>query len=252
MCVLFIAWRYHPHYPLVLAANRDEFHHRPTAVATAWPGSADIVGGRDLQEGGSWLALSRGGRFAAITNVREPSRRQSGAPSRGQLVTDFLRDDRDARSWLGELANVATQYNGFNLLIGDGQELMYFSNRYPGSPTLLPSGIHGISNGLLNDPWPKVEQGKARLARLLATDQPDCEAMLTMLRDTEPASDDQLPDTGVGLALERRLSPLFILDGQYGTRSSTVILVGSTGQGLLVERSFSPVGEPITTRQVSV
>jgi uncharacterized protein with NRDE domain len=225
MCLILFAYRYHPRYELVLAANRDEFFDRATAPAAFWDDQPDILAGRDLEAGGTWLGITCGGRFAAITNFRDPSSVIPDAPSRGALVSDFLRGHETADGYLQRLAPNASAYNGFNLLAWDGERLCYFSNRN-GAPRALPAGLYGLSNELLDTPWPKVRRGRDKLAAaLLDVDAADAGALLALLDDRAPAPDEDLPNTGVGLELERELSPLFISMPHYGTRSSTALLV---------------------------
>ncbi|MFH1845383.1 MAG: NRDE family protein [bacterium] len=244
MCLILFANQVHPDYPLVLAANRDEFYDRPTAQLAQWDDQPDLFAGRDLHAGGTWLGLTRSRRLAAVTNYREPGVHRSGAPSRGELVTDFLTGRAGASEHLQELAGRAAGYNGFNLLLGEGQDLYYFSNREPVDgvvTTPLAPGLYGLSNHLLDTPWPKVRRGKESMAALLdGTDEPLPTPFLELLGDGELAPDDELPDTGVGLDWERRLSPMFIESPDYGTRCSTVILRERRGLVTIAERSFNP------------
>jgi len=250
MCLLLFAWRVHEEYPLVLAANRDEFYERPSASADFWEDAPDILAGRDLKEGGTWLGITRSGRIAALTNYRDPASLKADAPSRGKLVSGYLRGEKAAERYLAELAPDAGRYNGFNLLVGDGFGLQYFSNR--GAPKLLEPGIYGISNSLLDVPWPKVLLGKRKLAALLAgKGKLTTEGFFRLLSDRSRPPDDQLPETGVGREWERILSPLFIQSPAYGTRSATVILVDKKGKTTFAERVFDENGAPLmTTRTV--
>ncbi|OHE32562.1 MAG: hypothetical protein A3J94_13000, partial [Syntrophus sp. RIFOXYC2_FULL_54_9] len=214
MCLLLFAWRVRDDYPLVLAANRDEFYARPSAPADFWDDEPEILAGRDLQEGGTWLGITRSGRIAALTNYRDPTSFKANAPSRGGLVSGYLRGGADPESYLAGLVPDAGSYNGFNLLAGDRSGLFYFSNR--GSQQKLEPGIYGISNSLLDVPWPKVVQGKKKLAEMLAGKaRPTPERLFRLLSDRTRPSDDQLPDTGVGLEWERVLSSLFIQSPTY-------------------------------------
>ena len=242
MCLILFAYGRHPRYRLVLAANRDEFYGRPTAAARFWDEAPDLLAGRDLKGGGTWLGVTRAGRFAAITNYREPGFHEKAAPSRGALVTDFLRGEDEPATYLETLAPTAARYNGFNLLIGDvGMQptaaLGYFSNR-EGHVRMLAPGLYGLSNHLLNTPWPKVERGKALLEEHLQGNNVDASSLLDALDDPAQAPDDLLPDTGVGLAWERALSPLFIRSPDYGTRASSVLLIGHDGAVTFAERTF--------------
>lgn len=228
MCLIVFAWQVLPGVPLVAAANRDEFYERPAAPAGHWPDHPHIVAGRDLKGGGSWMGVTdaaAGGRFAAITNIRAPGERRPDAPTRGTLVTNFLDSELSPADYIASIAPDADRYNGFNLVLGDTSSLLWYSNRAGGDPRNgqpLGPGIYGLSNALLDAPWPKVLRTKAQLASLLCQGAPD-DAYFEMLSDTTPAPDQRLPDTGVGLALERTLSAVCIESPGYGTRVSTVV-----------------------------
>lgn len=238
MCLILFLYRRHPRYPLVLAANRDEFYARPTRPLAFWPDAPQVLAGRDLAGGGTWLGVTRTGRLAAVTNYRNPSQMRAEAPSRGELVSGFLGDTAPPASCLAQLERRAARYNGFNLLAGDADGLYYCSNRGRPVERLTP-GCFGLSNHLLDTPWPKVARGKEGLGDLLATDAPiDPEALFALLADTRIPADAHLPDTGVGLAWERRLGPLFITSETYGTRSSSLLLIAKTGKLSFFERSF--------------
>ncbi len=239
MCVIFIAWRRHPDYRLVVAANRDEFYARPTAPAAYWPEAPDVLAGRDLEGGGTWLGVTRAGRFAALTNYRRGEGNILDAPTRGRLVSDFLLSTSSPGEYLQSLAEQANDYNGFNLLVGDRESLHWFSNR-GGEPLTLESGIYAVSNDLLDTPWPKVVRGKDGFQRLLQARDIDTSAIFDLLTDRQFAADETLPDTGIGVARERALSPIFIAAGDYGTRSSTVLLVGNDGDVEFHERTHEP------------
>ncbi len=238
MCLILFAHDIHPRYRLVLAANRDEFYERPTQPLTAWDDQPGILAGRDLRGGGTWLGITRSGRLAAVTNYRDPRSILSAAPSRGFLVSDFLAGNEPAERYLSRMAAEADRYNGFNLIVGDPFGLWYFSNHGDGIHRIEP-GIYGLSNHLLDTDWPKVKKGRADLQQLMEEGQAaHIEPMLTLLADRTVASDDALPDTGVGLPWERLLSPIFITSRTYGTRSSSVIRVSRSGEVTFVERSF--------------
>jgi uncharacterized protein with NRDE domain len=227
MCLILVAWQAHPGYPLLVAANRDEFYARRTASADFWPESPQVLAGRDLEAGGTWLGITRQGRFAALTNYRDPSSHKPQAPSRGKLVADFLRGKDSIDAYLDTLD--ATAYNGFNLLLGDGKQLIAFSNITMQRHELAP-GVYGLSNALLDTPWPKVGAGKTALETAL-TALPDETALFRLLRDDTLHPDAALPATGVSLAWERLLSAAFIRSPDYGTRCSTVIKVGAGSNG---------------------
>jgi len=249
MCLIVVGIGLRPDVPLMLAANRDEFFARPTQAADFWPDADHVLAGRDLEQGGTWLGLTRGGRLAALTNYREGGRPRTGARSRGWLVRDFLTSDAEPGPYLGRVQDAGDRYDGFNLLLGAGPVLHYYSNR-GGDPMPLSPGVHGLSNHLLDSPWPKVERAKARMADL--TDAPrDAldERLFELLTDDRRAADDALPQTGVSLEWERVLSSAFIRTDAYGTRSSTVLLIGADGQMLFEERSFTADGAQAQRRR---
>jgi len=242
MCLLVFAWRVLPGVPLIAAANRDEFYDRPATQAGPWPENPAIFGGRDLQGGGTWMGITKEGRgssrFAAITNVREPQNNRSDAPTRGKLVADYLGGTMSPAEFIAGLAPRAHEYNGFNLVIGDRDSLLWYSNRAGGDPRngkQLEPGIYGISNGLLDDPWPKVVRTKAQFASLLCQGAPE-EAYFEMLADTTRAPDRRLPETGVPIDLERCLSAVCIETPGYGTRTSTVVTLYADAPATLNER----------------
>lgn len=242
MCLIALALDAHPAYRLVVAANRDEFYTRPTAPAEWWADAPDVLAGRDLREGGTWMGVTRGGRVAAVTNYRDPGFAYlEGAPSRGALVADFLRGSVDAEAYAHGLSQRAADYNGFNLLVGDDGGFFYVCNRTDGVRRLEP-GIYGLSNALLDTPWPKVVRAKAAMADALAAAEGDgWDAPLwKALADRVIAADDSLPDTGVGTDRERLLSPPFIRTDVYGTRASTVLTITREGEVRFVERSVAP------------
>jgi uncharacterized protein with NRDE domain len=238
MCLIVFAWQTHPEFPLVLGANRDEFLDRPTLPADFWPEQPDLLAGRDLRNGGTWLGVTRSGRIAAVTNYRHGTAARSDLRSRGLLVTGFLCADRSPRQHLEAVAAERGAYEGFNLLAGDGRELFHFSNR-GGDPQPVARGVHGLSNALLDTPWPKVERAKAALASLLDCDRDALiDGTLALLADRVQPADHELPGTGVSLEWERCLAPAFIASSDYGTRCSTVLLVDRRGNATFVERTF--------------
>jgi uncharacterized protein with NRDE domain len=247
MCLLLFAYRALDDYPLVVAANRDEFHRRPAAAADWWA-EQDMLAGRDLEAGGTWFGVNRRGRFAAVTNFRDPSRQRPQARSRGELVVDTLRTPLDGQAWLGALAERGEGYNGFNLVFGDADGLFSYSN-HSGEHAALAPGIYGLSNHLLETPWPKVTRGKSRLrAHLSSQASPDPALLLELLADREPAADAELPATGVSVEWERLLSPMFIVSPDYGTRASTVVVMDRDGLLRFVERTFDPSGRTTSER----
>jgi uncharacterized protein with NRDE domain len=228
MCLIFLSWRTHPDYRLVVAANRDEFYARPTAQAAYWEDAPGLLAGRDLEGGGTWLGVSRSGRFAALTNYRRGGVNAARAPTRGRLVSDFLLSGYTPGDYLEALAERAGAYNGFNLLVADRDNLHWFST-HGGAPRRLEPGNYAVSNDLLDTPWPKVARGRKGFESLLQARAIDVAAMFELLMDRQTAADEILPDTGIGLERERVLSPIFVTDGEYGTRSSTVVLMGADG-----------------------
>jgi len=242
MCLILFAYRCHPGLDLLVAANRDEFHHRPTAPLGFWADAPQVLAGRDLQQGGTWMGLTDAGRFAALTNYRDPSRMRPDAPSRGQLVSDYLQDTDSAPAYLARLAIAGEAYNGFNLLLGDATGLHYYSNRGDAPRTLTP-GWYGLSNHLLNTPWPKVQRGLTLIQDALEQrPEPAPDDLLAVLVDRVPARDAELPQTGVPLEWERWLSPIFIDAPGYGTRSSTVLLVKERGPTCMMETTWADGG----------
>jgi uncharacterized protein with NRDE domain len=241
MCLILFAYDAHPRYKLILAANRDEFYARPTATAAFWTDAPDVLAGRDRVAGGTWLGVTRDGRFAAVTNYRKPGAPR-GSRSRGHLVSDFLRGELSARDYLQSIETNADEFSGFNLLVGqfgvEEMELSYFSNRAARIVDLSP-GIYGLSNHLLDTPWHKVVAGKRELTGIVSQNEEiEAEMLYEILKNDAQAADEDLPETGVGLELERILSPAFIKTEIYGTRSSTVLLAGSDGRIFFEERNF--------------
>lgn len=245
MCLIFIALKNHSRYKLVVAANRDEFYKRRTAPASFWNDHPEIVGGRDLEASGTWLGMTKSGRICMVTNFRDLKNIKPNAPSRGKLVTDFLLHKMSGEAYLQKLEPHARQYNGFSLIAGTVDSLHYLSN-YKDGLILLNSGLFGLSNHLLETPWPKVEKGKKEIQQLLKSQVVHAEDLFKVLADESISADDILPDTGVGIDLERTLSPAFIKSPGYGTRSSTVILVDYENHVSFHERVFDPVTSKIS------
>jgi uncharacterized protein with NRDE domain len=244
MCLLVIAWQVHPRYRLVVAANRDEFHERPTEPMALWPPPDDLIAGRDLRAGGTWLGVDRSRRFGIVTNFRELQRPAPGAPSRGNLIPGYLRNPAPVTEYIHNLEAVAEQYSGFNLLLTDHDSLWYVSNRAPRFAQSLPPGIYGLSNELLDTPWPKLQRVRQRFDALInqADTLPE-EALFAILADpTQAGVDDSLPDTGLSREWEQLLSSPFISNGEYGTRCSTLVRIDETGALTLNERRFGPQG----------
>ena len=240
MCLFLMALQAHPVYKLVIAANRDEFYERPTAAAAFWDERPEILGGRDLRAGGTWFGITRRGRIAAITNYRDPAAFKPHAPSRGRLVSDFLISEEDPEAYLNRLTLKAGDHNGFNLIVGVRDQIWWYSNRGHGIKRIMP-GIHGLSNHLLNTAWHKVSLGKTAIKEILSNNAVlSPELLFDMLLDRSTPDDDVLPDTGVGIELERILSPIFIVSPGYGTRSSTILLLDQKDRVTNLERTHDP------------
>ncbi|MBT9171993.1 MAG: hypothetical protein DDT21_00369 [Syntrophomonadaceae bacterium] len=238
MCLLLFAYDHHPCYRLVLAANRDEYFDRPAAPAAFWPDCPQLLAGRDLSRMGTWLGITRGGRFAALTNYRDASREVPAARSRGELVSEYLCGAQHPRGYLEAVSGRAALYPGFSLLAGSRDGLWYYSSA-GGQLQEIGPGLYGLSNHLLNTPWPKVVRCRERMAAcLVRTGKLVPEALFSFLSDEAYAADAELPDTGVGLEWERILSAPFIRSPGYGTRSSTVLLIDRQGRVFFCERTF--------------
>ncbi len=243
MCLLVVAWMSHPRYRLVVAGNRDEFHDRPSAPLGWWTDVPGILAGRDLRAGGTWLGLSRSGRFGLVTNFRDTDAAPAtDAPSRGQLVPEFLQDAGEPGAFLAALRPDAAQFAGFNLLLGDAAGLHYYSNVGGDAPRALPPGVYGLSNHRLDEPWPKLVRTRERFATLLGQDDPDPAAWAGVLADRTPADLGSPPDRGLPPDLERALSAPFVHHDRYGTRCSTVVLVEHRGRTVVHELRFDRTG----------
>jgi len=238
MCLIIFSYDMHPLYRLILAANRDEYYNRPTAPLSFCDDEPGILAGRDLKHNGTWLGVTRTGRIAAISNFREPDFRIANAPSRGFLVSDFLASKESPKSYIEHVKSIEHRHNGFNLLVGDRNELFYYSNRENSIKEIKP-GLYGVSNQFLDTPWPKVTKGKADLNKLVYNNEKiDSEDIFSILKDSSYPPDNVLPSTGVGLKWERILSPLFITSRFYGTRSSSIVLMERSNRITFLERAF--------------
>lgn len=244
MCLIAFSYRDHPRYDLVFAANRDEFYGRPTRSARFWDEHPHLLAGKDLEAGGTWMGITRGGRLAALTNYRDMELHESKATSRGELVLQALEADADTEELLRSVDARAERYNGFNLLAGTVCRLLYYSNR-EGRIRELEPGLYGLSNHLLDTPWPKVRRAKSAMAEILEADHPDSEALFELLLDRREASREELPDTGLSPEREKAVSPVFIRSEDYGTRCSTVVTVDKEGQVYFEERVYLPGGEEV-------
>jgi len=237
MCLIAFSYKHHPEYDLILVANRDEYYERPTRPAQFWNNHPDLLAGKDLQAGGTWLGITRTGRIAALTNYRAAGNYNPDAPTRGTLPLSFLTGDMHPKTYMEQLQIKAFQFNGFNLLAGKPRSLYYLSNKTLNVERVQP-GVHGLSNHLLDTPWPKVEKARSRLERI--TNKPDFSTgeIFEMLLDQNRAPEPLLPDTGVGPEKEKELSPIFIETGDYGTRSSALLLVNRNGIVQFTERYY--------------
>ena len=252
MCLIILAYQAIPDYPLIAAANRDEFYSRPARGAHFWPNNPNgkqILAGQDLLAGGTWLGINREGRFAAVTNWRDPSRSEHKPYSRGELPVRFLQSSLTAFDYAESLKDSFDSYAGFNLLVGDHNNMVYINNVNCQLQQLNP-GIYGLSNGMLDSHWPKVQRGRQRMQTLL--DQPDqlsTEALINLMGDRQQADDSALPDTGISIEKERELSPLFIHSQgrNYGTRNSTAVIIQSSGVVRFFEQNFDSSGNPGST-----
>jgi uncharacterized protein with NRDE domain len=249
MCLFFCAFEIHPVYRIIIAANRDEFYDRPSRPVSFWPEAPGLLAGRDLLGGGTWLGITRSGRFAATTNYRDPRAHRNEAPSRGLLLTDYLLGSDDPAGYLERVRRKGLQYNGFNLIVGSTRKLCYYSNRN-GEVVALAPGLYGLSNHLLDTPWPKVARGKKAFGDIVSRqDEPQPEALFDVLSDRAIMEDSLLPDTGIGLDWERILSARFITSPVYGTRSSALLFVDRQDRVVFLERNFdSNPGAGETTR----
>lgn len=246
MCLIVFAWRQHAAFDLIVGANRDEFHARPAAAADYWADAPWVLAGRDLLGGGTWMGVTAAGRFAAVTNYRDPSRQRADARSRGELTAAYLRAEETPARYAEQAWTLRHAYNGFNLLLGDLDALWYVGSHGSG-PRQLATGVYGLSNHMLDTPWPKVERSKARFERALAQADPEAE-VFGLLGDKSPAADGELPDTGVGSSWERALSAPFIATHGYGTRASTFLARDGTHLRF-VERQFDDAGMALAERR---
>lgn len=243
MCLILFSLRAHRHFPLVVAANRDEHYSRPAAPAAFWDDHPEIYGGRDLEKGGTWMGLRSDGRFAAITNFRRGVPAAPAPRSRGELVSNFLTADCSAEAYFRDISANSTAYNPYSMLAGDTDSISFYSNQ-AGKVQAVAPGVHGLSNHLLDTPWPKVVNGVAVVAATRDFDDPDAisAALFAMLEDRRTAPDPQLPDTGINRQRERELSPPFISGEHYGTRTSTVVLIAESGDVFFHEKRYAAGG----------
>lgn len=242
MCLVSLAWKAHPRWRLLLAGNRDEFHARPTAALARWDEPDGLYAGRDLQSGGTWVGLDALGRCAVVTNVRDGFAKPASGPSRGRLPVEFLGGTADADAIADDLLEEAAAFAPFNLLIADAQSCRYVGNHPQAKTRHIEPGIYGLSNGEFDAPWPKAKRLRETMREWASTDATDLQPLWDVLADERIAPDDELPDTGVGIEWERRLSAAFIRGADYGTRASTIIAIDREGRGFICERRFGPNG----------
>jgi len=248
MCLIVFANKFHKDYKLIFAANRDEFYDRPAVQAEFWNDHPDLLAGKDLQAGGTWMGITKAGRFAAITNYRDMKNIKNNAPSRGRITLDYLVTDVSAEDYFLNIKNELKDFNGFNLVLGNRDELFYFSSINAKIEKINP-GIHGLSNAFLDTPWQKVKISKKRFQNIIQKNNFDESELFDLLSSTEYADDEQLPDTGAGKNLEKILSPVFIKSEKYGTRCSTVLLIDKNDNVHFVEKTFIPFEKRFTTKE---
>lgn len=237
MCLILFAYNCHPNYRLILAANRDEYYRRSSLPVAYWSEFPDLLAGRDLEAGGTWLGITRQGRFAALTNYRDPALHNKEALSRGQLVSGYLTGTDSPEDYLAQVKEERDRYNPFNILVGNREKLYYYSPLKNRIEEVEP-GVHGLSNGFLDTPWPKVIKGKKSLTNILKQQELDARELLKLLTDKEIFEDHRLPDTGVGMDWERVLSPIYIESPDYGTRASTILLLNHNNHVVMFEKSL--------------
>jgi uncharacterized protein with NRDE domain len=241
MCLITFAYQSHPKYDLILAGNRDEFYGRPTRKAQFWDkeGQPNILAGKDLEGGGTWLGLHENGQWGALTNYRDPAIKKEDPPTRGELVLDYLKKGKTAMNYLAEVSKKAKKYNGFNLLLWDQHGFYHYSNQNKKVSRIKP-GIHGVSNALLDTSWPKLDSAKSQMEDIIHAKKFDKEQLFELLLDETKAADDELPLTGIPKDLEKAVSSIFIKTEQYGSRCSTVLLIDKEGNIDFTERRFEP------------
>lgn len=250
MCLITFAERDHPKYSLILAANRDEFYNRPTRKAQFWieEGYPNILAGKDLEAGGTWMGIHKNKKWAALTNYRDPSQLKINAPSRGDLVLDFLKSEQSAQEFIAKVQNKSSLYNGFNILLGDAEGILHFSN-HNNTITSVTTGVHGLSNALLDTPWPKLELAKSGLKQIIKSNQVEPNRLFDILKDDTKAEDSKLPQTGIPSHLEKAISSIFIKTEGYGTRCSTLLLIHKNGTIEFIERRYKPASHEILDEQ---
>ena len=252
MCLIAFAFKAHPVYDLILIANRDEFYERPTRAAQFWTEEnlPDLLAGKDLQGGGTWMGITKEGKWGALTNYRDPSWKRDNPPTRGNIVLDYLTTDASPSDYLNHLQKTAPQYEGFNVLTGSGDQLFHYSNA-DDKITELEAGIHGVSNAVLDTPWPKLEFVKSELAACVDQDRINPEMLFQILENQQETEDEALPKTGIPYEWEKAISPVFIQTENYGTRCSSLLLIKKDGNKTFIERRFSAMGEILEENEFS-
>lgn len=248
MCLIVFSFRHHPDYPIILAGNRDEFYERPARPAHTWNTQPNIIAGKDLKAGGTWLGVSEKGELAAITNHRNFYNPIEGEKSRGIIIPDFLTSEKPAQERIHQINRESQDYSGFNLIAGSSEELWYVSNVRDKAGTVSP-GIHGISNAFLDTPWPKVEQAKAEFRAATRHPVIDPEEVFDLLKSSEPFPQEQLPDTGLSSEMERAVSPAFIKTDSYGTRCSSLLMIDYEGNTTFTERTYDHITGDVRSEQ---
>lgn len=249
MCLIFLSFNQHPKYPFIALANRDEFYNRPAEQIHHWTDHPEIIAGKDVSGGGSWLGVNTSGHFAMLTNYRDMANIKANAPTRGKLVSDFLVSKLDPSKYLEALNTNAASYNGYNILLGTFSDPWYYSNQ-SNKIYRLGTGSYGVSNALLDTKWPKLVEGKEKFNSILSNESFDAEDLFGLMLDKKLADDDSLPDTGIGYEIEKKLSSRFILMDGYGTRNTTLLKVDSNGNGQLTERTFNRKGENVAEKEI--
>ena len=238
MCLIFLSFNQHPDYPLIIAANRDEFYDRPASSIGLWPEYPNILAGKDLTGGGTWLGVTKSGYFAMLTNYRDMANIKANAPTRGKLVLDYLAGEFDASNYLEAIDASASLYNGYNIILGTLNDPWYYSNQNH-EIFRLGTGLYGLSNALLDTKWPKVEIGKENFKQIIERESLDYEAIFSFMYDKTLAPDEKLPDTGIGYEKEKLLSSMFIEFPGYGTRNTTLLVKDKNNNVQLIERTYS-------------
>ncbi len=242
MCLIFLSFNQHPDYPLIIAANRDEFYDRPASSLGLWPEHPNVLAGKDLTGGGTWLGVTKSGYFAMLTNYRDMAKIKANAPTRGKLVLDYLAGEFDASNYLQALDASASLYNGYNIILGTLNDPWYFSNQNH-KLFRLGTGLYGLSNALLDTKWPKVEIGKETFKGIIEQESLNTEALFSFMYDKTLAPDEKLPDTGIGYEKEKLLSSMFIELPGYGTRNTTVLVKDKNNNVQIVERTYSQLND---------